>query len=209
VSYLFCFELIGLVLKIIVDAYNVLKGFFAVSRIVDSDKEHFILLLIKYAKKKRHNVLLIFDGGTLPYSEFNKSRGITIINSGYKHTADDVIKNLLDDALPNSTVLVTSDNELIRHAGLLDIASMAGALFFECINRAVGKQDLEEAEKIKQTPTIKMNKEISSSMLDELMEQSSEEIIYKKADIISAVLVKRKQKKSKTDRKLIKIIERL
>ena len=98
-------------MHIIIDGYNVLKQVLHSGKISDMQRRAFINMLGKYGEKKNHRIVVVFDGGPDTWPTQQRDHGVTIIYSGIKKSADDLIKDLLNQKHHNLLV-ITWDNEI-------------------------------------------------------------------------------------------------
>lgn len=98
-------------MKVIVDAYNVLHQMNK-KQISDAERRHFINLLSAYAKRKRLEVIAVFDAGPFLFPSSEEQKGITIKYSGPNSSADDIIVRIMQQCQGQGMVLVSSDREL-------------------------------------------------------------------------------------------------
>lgn len=98
-------------MKVIVDAYNVLHQMNK-KQINDAERRHFINLLSSYAKRKRLEVIAVFDAGPFLFPSSEEQKGITVKYSGPHSSADDVIVRIMQECRGQGMVLVSSDREL-------------------------------------------------------------------------------------------------
>ncbi len=116
-------------MHIIIDGYNILKQILPQQEIGLQQRRAFTNMLGKYAAKKNHTITLVFDGGPTTWSSQEKDHGITVIYSGAKQSADDVIKKLLP-VKKYGVLLVSSDNELKGAAARSEIVSIDALEFY-------------------------------------------------------------------------------
>jgi hypothetical protein len=160
---------------IIVDAYNVLKRLHGpdVSR---QQRDEYIMKLKIYAKKKNHTVLLIFDGGYSDWLTKEKYDNLLVIYSGYKESADEVIKRYLEDYQHKDILLVSADRELAEYAKGLKIVAIEPTIFNTYVTKAFERlpTDTTWAQQEVKKLTSKQDKD-----LDALMEEASMQIMHK------------------------------
>src|SRR5438552_1568984 len=101
---------------IFVDGYNVIKHVSGESYASQLDKNKFLELTSNYAKKNDHEVTIFFDGGSLNFPYVENYKYLKIVNSGYKLSADDVIKQYLQAQKGLKILLITTDRELRNFA---------------------------------------------------------------------------------------------
>lgn len=101
---------------ILIDGYNLLKGASGGREVSEAERRALMHKLGIYGKRKKHKIVLVFDGGqtTWPFKE--NIAGITVIYSGAKQTADKVIKHYIADHPSKEILLVTTDRDLNQFA---------------------------------------------------------------------------------------------
>src|SRR5258708_757099 len=122
---------------IIVDGYNVLRGVLDGREASEQARNHFLAQLGRYAKRKKHKIILIFDGGSSPMPFVSDHHGVTVVYSGYVDTADDLIKIKLTELQGKDVLLVSSDRELNSWAAKYDMPSIEAADFYELLQSAL------------------------------------------------------------------------
>lgn len=189
-------------MHIIIDGYNVLKQMLTPDKIGLQQRRAFTNMLGKYASKKKHTITLVFDGGPDTWTTQEKDHGITVVYSGIKQTADDVIKKMLF-AKKFGILLVSSDNELKANATRLGIASMNADDFYNLVKNELA----QKAESAAQDILIKTNAE-SESWVDELMRADNRKI-FKYDETDEDQRNSPSQKLSKKERAYIQKIKKL
>lgn len=187
-------------MRIVIDGYNLLKSIEKSKRVTDHQINRFIIRLGRYAHKSGNKVVAIFDGGSDRYATREKQQGITIIYSGYKEHADDVIKRYLEEHQNTDTILVSTDRELDDHAAQLGIEHIDSSDFEQLMNqRLAGVAPIalsQDNELHKLTDDADME-------LDELMRLSTDNIPIKQEDKPAVERPRHKGKKlSKDERRL-------
>ena len=152
-------------MHIIIDGYNVLKQALGNKTISDGQRRAFINMLGKYAEKKNHHIVVVFDGGPDAWPSQEKDHGILVVYSGIQQSADDLIKKALIQK-PH-VLLVTSDNELKAAAkhGTMVIDSLE---FYMLV-----KQEFITRDKPSKGTLHKTSKE-ENPLIDELMRKDSQ-----------------------------------
>lgn len=194
---------------LIIDGYNLLHA----AKIFDSiTREKLINVLLKYKSIKKHTIVLVFDGGDSVYPQESYENGITIVFSGYDHTADDAIINLLkaQKNLPEK-VVVSTDRALIEKAHNYNIISIDSEVFYSIV-----------AERIAENKSNKQFKKIAGNLIKfatdstEELDQLMQEGVVPKKDMESfyAKAPMDRDKKlaktlSKEDKKIAEIIKKL
>lgn len=189
---------------ILVDGYNVLKQTSARKEISEHERQRFINQLRKYAQQKGHTVILIFDGGPSTWPTRSQKHGVTIIYSGTKQSADDVIKKMLNESGNKEVLLVSSDNELYSCARANKATVMDAIAFYDLIVHAI----TTEGARTKGT-VIKTSQE-ENPYIDALMSGIKMPADFKQEDeIFQANRKSPAVKPSKKERELLKKIKKL
>lgn len=169
---------------------------------------NFIKKLDLYSKKKNHKVILIFDGGGYSYPSKESIGNVQVIFSGYKNTADELIKNYIVENKGKDLFLVTSDRELRNFALKFAIESIASRDFY---NLMQGDQAFVANLTYQKSKDNLIKTSQENNDLDMLMEEASKMIVKKKEDFKSDSKSRQKNplKASKKEKKLIRKIKKL
>lgn len=189
-------------MHILIDGYNVLKQMLTADQVSLPQRRAFTNMLGKYAAKKNHTITLVFDGGPDTWPCKERDHGITILYSGTKQTADDVIKKLLLEK-KHGVLLISSDNELKARAAQRGIDSMNADDFYTLVkNELIQKSELKTSDVVIKTSTQ------TESLVDELM-RADKRKIYKDDEIEENKRTSPSQKLSKKERAYIQKIKKL
>lgn len=103
--------------KLIIDGYNLLGASGPIQAAMEQERTHLIHKLGRYAKRKHHQLLVVFDGWKSgnPVEERQNISGITVIFSKLGERADQVIQRLCVE-YGTQAVVVSSDREIIDYA---------------------------------------------------------------------------------------------
>ena len=136
---------------LLIDAYNVLKQVFSAEFIDDRKRKNFIGQLGRYAKKRQHKIVLVFDGG--PYDRATKERisGVYVVYSGSLESADDYIKRYLKENKELDLLLISSDRDLRNTAKRFNIESMQAPDFYKIMQSTLKSGVSKKSEKTKIT----------------------------------------------------------
>lgn len=194
-------------MKIFIDAYNFLKrGGGLADDITQQQREQFIARCKKYAKKKGHQLIVIFDGGQSSMYEKYHDAGVCVIYAGYNYLADDVIKQDVKKLQGSQVLLISNDREL------RDYVQKFGAVVLGCDDFAqylYGDQQ-NVANQNNSISGITKTSEQTAAEVDLLMQAHAYKVQQKKEDRQSSDIVVGKQHKlSKKERALQKILEKL
>lgn len=157
-------------MHIIIDGYNVLKQALGSKMISDEQRRAFINMLGRYAERKNHHIIVVFDGGPDVWPSQEKDHGILVNYSGIKQSADDLIKKAL--LQKPHVLLVTSDNEL-KAAAKHGTMVMDSLEFYTLVKKEFMAKEKEVAKGVLQ----KTSKE-ENLLVDELMRKDTQ-AIYK------------------------------
>lgn len=136
---------------ILVDGYNVLKQTSRHTEITERERQRFINQLRNYAQRKGHVIIVVFDGGPTTWPTRTQKLGVTIIYSGTKQSADDVIKKMLQEADNKEVLLVSSDNELYTCARACHATVMDAVAFYTLIMHSIDAPGMHQKEKVIKT----------------------------------------------------------
>jgi predicted RNA-binding protein with PIN domain len=120
-------------MKVIIDAYNVLHQVMKHDHIKEQERKHFINQLTAYAKKRGNAVVVVFDGGPFLFPSTSHHKGMTIIYSGPKDSADMMILRYIKEHAGHAMVLVSSDRELCKAAQYYQVESVDAKDFYYTI----------------------------------------------------------------------------
>lgn len=187
---------------LVIDGYNVLKHIDPYRTIDDHERAHFINELKRYARRKKHNMVLVFDGGEYRWPHKEQVDGVKIIYSGGKKTADEVIMEYLYDHKMKDLLLVSSDHELNLFASKHGVASIGSDDFYRLL-----KEGLQEHEQGDGQVVVNIDEEERD--LDTLMEQASQTVPQKQDDVAPSQVRGHRAKGSKQERILLKKLKKL
>ncbi len=189
-------------MKILIDAYNVLHHASKDDYIHEHERKHFINQLSAYAKKKGHQVIVVFDGGPFLFPTSEQQKGITVKYSGPKDTADDIILRYIKEHEGQSMLLVSSDRELCDAAYYYQVEAIDAQDFYDLLT-----EQSDYTPKKRQAQAIKMGD--ANELVDSLMQQAQ---VHKKIDDMQDPSDDRKsssRKPSKKERKRMHKIKKL
>ena len=158
---------IGGVVIIVIDGYNLIKQLFATNRISHVKRDGYVDLLIHQARNRGHKLIIVFDGGEFGLPSVENRDNSQIFYSGYRESADDVIKRYVAEHRSLDLLVVTSDraiSDFVHNLGVRTLKSLEfSRMFFE-----EKKLDRQIIEGITQKPIVKLSKD-SIQELDDLM----------------------------------------
>ncbi|TET33396.1 hypothetical protein E3J61_04070 [Candidatus Dependentiae bacterium] len=187
---------------LIIDGYNLLKHIDPHHDISEHERTVFLHQLKRYARRKKHKIVLVFDGGPYQWPHKELVNGIKVIYSGERDTADTVIMRYIADHKTQDLLLISSDHELNLFASKYDIASIGSDDFYPLFKQGIQEYP-EEVEE------IEVSIDEGDLDLDALMEQASEMVPCKQEDITPSDVHLRTGRSSKKDRLLLKKLKKL
>ncbi len=195
-------------MTIIVDAYNFIKQALGKTLISDAEIRGWINSFREYARLKNNQIILVFDAGPYAQRSFESHGHVSIIYSGHKQSADEVIKEWLSQNRERDILVVTSDREIRDFASGVDIVSVGSLDFYKIFNR-VSQQEISYEQKI--IHTLHKTTEDESSELDELMEKSSRYLTHDSMPREDAgiIRIRNGKKVSKQDKRILKKLEKI
>jgi predicted RNA-binding protein with PIN domain len=191
---------------LVIDGYNLLKQIIKSSFATPTERQLFITDISKYARNKNHTVVLVFDGGPYTYPMREKTKDLTIVYSGMKQSADEYIKNYIQQQEPSSILVVSSDKGLSSFAAREGVPYIGALTFYRIMKEE--KSTLYVAKAAGKAQKL-MGHE-SNPELDALMQEASSTLMYK--DEASAEQPEPKahgSKLSKNEKKLLSILKKL
>jgi predicted RNA-binding protein with PIN domain len=191
-------------MNIFIDAYNLLKQLHAVTQVSASQKHKFMDQLKQFARSKKHHIYLVYDGGESARSESEHLGPVTIIHSGYKLSADDVIKQKISHYAHEHTLLVSDDRQLCDHVAMSGYAALGTKNFYKLMQTDIQK---EQAAFIKQGVAHKNPGYSSTPELDQLMQEAGTVGYYKDEENFSDNSFP--EQLSKKEKKLKKLVKKL
>ena len=190
---------------IIIDGYNLIKQLLSTDAYISEKERHQVLkILSEYAQRKKHTLLVVFDGGPYDWPHKERISQVPIVYSGCNDTADDYIMNYLEEHQTKDILLVSSDHEIGLFASDLDIPSIASHDFFGLVQKAIKEPVAIELE----GEVVTLSDE--SNDLDTIMREGSRTVPVKQEDIQPSKLRQRPPKRaSKVERKLYQKLKKL
>ena len=99
---------------LLIDGYNILKRQYRVRMISEVMRTRFIKGIAAYTRQSGNKVVIVFDGMAQDDAYEEYGRGVQVVYSGTRETADDYIKRYVEKHHTKDLMLVTSDRELNR-----------------------------------------------------------------------------------------------
>lgn len=197
---------------LIVDGYNVLKRHGSRRTITQEERERFLRLVDRYLSVKRHEAIIVFDGGASLYQTCEKWGNVTVMYAGGGRTADECILELLDRAAKDTHILVSSDRELIMAAEACDIPFLDAETFYgrvhEIVHLATPRGNVFEGGAIKRAGCTSSS-EVDALLAGVKVTASKEERGRVEKGHCERISSKERERKSKVERRLEKIARKL
>jgi len=192
---------------ILIDGYNLLKQRSSNRIISEQEREVFIAQMNRYARRKKHKVVVVFDGGQSSWLHKEYMQKVEVLYSGTYENADEVIKSYLEIHQHSEILLVSADNDLTRWAGRFDIPSIHPLDFMGLVQEALG----DTVAAILPGGQLEKITTQQDASIDTLMLEFSESVPLKHEDAAADVraTVSAGRSTSKVDKKLLKILKKL
>ena len=162
---------------IVIDGYNLIKQLYNVNKISEKKRDNYVEKLINKADDKGHSLVIVFDGGEYGFPTKEQRNNHLILYSGYKESADDVIKQYVADHRNLELIVVTSDREIRDFVHNLGVDTIGSPGFDKLFSQ--DRPDASSTVSIsRHARTIKMG-DGSDPELDELMAGVAGESVVK------------------------------
>lgn len=194
---------------IVIDAYNLLRSMPPYKKTIsDQERKQFIASLGAYGRRKDHKIVIVFDGGAHDWPFKERINGVIVVYSGIHESADDYIKEYLEQQRAKDLLLVSSDSELNRFAASRSIPSIDSISFYELVQQELGKSAIVTPKKIVEVVKLAPS---NRPEIDVLMEQASKIVPTKSEDFVSTVKNRdiKKTKPGNQERVLLKKLNKL
>lgn len=188
-------------MHIVIDGYNLYKY---IQNFKELSKTEFVTLLARYACIKQHVITVVFDGGEMSWPSTQKVGSITVIQAGWKQTADDYIVEMVYHDTKGIALVVSSDQDLCRQ--IAEKVVIDSGLFWSCVHAAVDQQ--KPIVHGKTAPISKKPKKEWTDF-DHYMHQAvtSQTIEHKQESISDEAI--HQNKTSRIDKRLMEIVKKL
>ena len=189
---------------IIIDGYNLIRQLLSTSGdITEKERRQFLKVLGVYVERKKHKLIVVFDGGPYDWAHKERVSGMQVVYSGRHDTADDYIMDYIGEHKTKDIFLVSSDHELALFASEQGIPSIASPDFFILVQRVIKQPIIEDASYV-----VALSNE--SNDLDTIMLEGSQTVPIKEEDLKPFGVRQRPPKRaSKLDRKLYQKLKKL
>lgn len=152
---------------IIIDAYNFLRVDIGNEFITQRQRERFLALVRAYGNKKKHIMVVVFDGGEYRWPVQQMHKEVKVIYSGTHQTADEVIISHIKEHLGQAMILVSSDRQLRDEAAQYGVELVHARDFWDKLYGIMGYADQEGVRQVKPVKTAQS----TSEQVDLLMQQ--------------------------------------
>ncbi len=187
---------------LIIDGYNLLRHIDPSREVTEHERMIFLHKLKLYARRKKHKIVVVFDGGPYQWPHKELINGVKVIYSGARDTADTVIMQYIADHKNKDLLLVSSDHEICLFASKHDVVSIGSDDFYRLFQQGLqgGKKELQDSD---------VSFDEDEHDLNAVMEQASEVVHQKEEDITPSDVRLNTPRSSKKDRLLLKKLKKL
>ena len=161
--------------------------------------------LVKYGKKKDHDLIIVFDGGPYGMPDRRVEKSVTVIYTGAQEQADDFIIRSMKQYKTHSVLIVSTDREITNRAEKYDIPYIDSNLFYRFVRTALGKL---EKKKLSEIQAQKLHDEVLPA-LDDLMESVNVPQYLVQDEGYVEMDVSHGKRLSKNERRLMNIVDKL
>ncbi len=198
---------------LLIDGYNVLHAVAQGHDKNNRSRDRFVELVAAYAHARGHEAILFFDGGTSPYPQESVVDGVTVVESGYRLSADDLLRQKLTDYPPETVIVASSDRAITDDAAAHGIVSIdADAFYYRMVDVLCDKSATPRIPTSRERAT-RLHRAGEDTLVDLLMEKASAHVRPKKIDLEEEFArekgQKRGHKKSKAEKRLERVIKKL
>lgn len=188
---------------VIIDAYNVIKQ---LKKGIISQEERilFIKKVATFTKNKQITTVIVFDGGDCTWPLINKERGLVVVYSGERLSADDYIRRYMKEHKNKESLLVTDDRELKKNAQSYGIDTIKSLDFYALLSKSNKKikNDMQKNQGIIKTA-------LESSIELDILMQSTDMSLYTTEENERSVRIPAGFTVSKKERKINKKMKKL
>lgn len=163
-------------MTIIIDGYNVLKQREPREYITEEQRQKLIKLVWIYGRRKEHTMVIAFDGGPMPKPSREVHDGVTVLYAGWQLTADDTIKEYIEEHVAKELLLVSSDRQLNTFAAQHGVTSIDSLAFWEIMEDTL-KKEREKGLSPRDQAVKTTSRE--NELIDELMKEATKTVVDK------------------------------
>lgn len=195
-------------MKLIIDAYNILKQVASNLYITDGERTKFIAQLVAYADKKNIDVVVVFDGALSDDQALSEHRHrVTIVYAGHGVQADTFIQKYVTKYQEHELLLVSTDRALCRWVARYKVQSIDALAFYAMLRQT---QRINMPKHQTACKAVKLD-EGSTLDLDALMQEACQQVIEKNTQEYDEPVdrMSRSYTPSKKERALSKKIKKL
>ncbi len=154
-------------MDIIIDGYNVIfkiseLGYIAEKCDIETLRNRFLTLLEQYKEKRKHKLIVVFDGQGAGNSYETRAAGIDVVFSREGLDADEEIKRMVSGSVnPRHTTVITSDRDIEQYVKKYGCKVVEPSAFYRDIKKKVehiqstGKEDSRLKKKEEDEPISK------------------------------------------------------
>lgn len=193
---------------IVIDGYNLLKQLIKTNFATEKQRQWFITTMSHYAHMRKHMLVIVFDGGSDLRPTWTKKGQVSVVYSGVKTSADDYIKEYIQEYDQRELLIVSSDRAVTNFAFSYAVPSIDALVFFQLVQERLQSQVSIQHAKT-QSPAYKTSSnDRSNPELDALMQSADTAAIYKE-DSNAEMKIRSQKKDSKEEKQLFKVLKKI
>ena len=143
------------------------------------------------------------------YPQREKHNGVEIVFSGIKESADDYIKQYVQDIPAHNVMLISSDRELVNFVNYYGVDALDSQSFYTFMQEALLEPEVRPMVQKTEGAAKKLHPEDVDQELDELMQEAATFIVRKADDVSGAFEQATQQKIAKKERLRVQKIKKL
>ncbi len=139
-------------MDIIIDGYNVIfrvseLGYISEKCDLEILRNRFLAILEQYKEKRKHKLIVVFDGKGFGNSTESRTAGIDVVFSRENFDADEEIKRMVSDSNnPRHITVITSDREIEQYVKKYGCKVVDPLSFYRDIKNKVARLRATEKE---------------------------------------------------------------
>ena len=148
---------------ILIDGYNLLRNIFHKEKgKLTKQREELVKQLSHYKKKKKHEVVIVFDGGLFNHASREIRGGVVVIFSGQRSIADDWIYDFSERNKEKEIMLVSEDRSLVDKCRRFGVDGLKTHDFYNLLQDSLLEDVKEELlSKVKLVMFVSMNEKMT------------------------------------------------
>ncbi|MBA3954005.1 NYN domain-containing protein [Candidatus Dependentiae bacterium] len=192
---------------IVIDGYNLLKQLIKTDYATQMQRQWFITSMSHYGHARKHTLIIVFDGGQYKWPTWVKKGQVSVVYSGVQTSADDYIKEYIEQNSQRGLLIVSSDRAVTNFAFRFTVPSIDALAFFALVQERMQTPVVHQAT-TKATAYKTSSDATANPELDALMQSTDTRAIYKE-DTHAEGKTRAQKKDSKEEKQLFKVLKKI